>query len=231
MQLHKKDLKYKNFLKLERRRDELWEQISKVPLRELKEPYQRGWIVSYELKPEMKRRKDVAILQAVVDLTYGSNHIRKVEWVKAIRSGAKKVLVKKDKWHSLVPGRKGLSPEKYEKLIPAVARYFELDTLSDLYKKYGYKKYYAYVPAHWMVLKARPHIVTHERVMGGPLQKEYDRLTESWYSYWSTTNSGNYTVEFPKNHVRTEQRSMIQKFKHGVIDDIPTGKIRLVYND
>lgn len=231
MQLHKTDLKYKKFLKLERKMDELWKQIQNTPSVKLKEPYQKGWIVTYELKPEIKRRKDSPILQEVVDLTYGSTWIRRVEWVKAIRSGAKKVLVKGNKWHSLIPGRHGLDTKEYDALKPAVARYFDLDTLSDLYKKYGHKRYYASVPQHWMVLKARPHIVTHEYRIGGPLQKEYDRLNQEWHTYWSTHNAGNYTVEFPKNRVRREQRDMIQKFKQGTIDDIPTGKIRLIYND
>lgn len=231
MKLHKNDLKYKKFLKLERRMDELSKELAKVPARELKEPYQKGWIVTYELKPEIKRRKDAPVIQEVANLTYGSTWIRRVEWVKAIRSGAKKVLVKGNKWHSLIPGRHGVKVEEYNKFIPAVAKYFDLDTLSDLYKKYGHKRYFATVPQHWMVLKARPHIVTHERVMGGPLQKEYDRLNQEWYSYWATTSRGNYSVEFPKNHVRTEQRSMIQKFKKGEIDDISTGKIRMIYND
>lgn len=229
MLLHKHDLKYKKFLKLQARVDELWKQICKVPLVKLKEPYQKGWIVTYELKPEIRRRKDADVIQQVVDLTYSSNHIRKVEWVKAIRSGAKKVIVKGNKWHSLIPGRSGLKVEEYEKLPPAVAKYFDLDTLSDLYKKYGYKRYYATVPQHWMNLKARPYMVTHERIMGGPIQKEHDRLEQELRSYWRTVG-GNYSVTYDKEAVRTEQRTLIQKFKNGEIDDIPATKGRMIYD-
>lgn len=230
MLLNKHDLKYKRFLKLQERVDELWKEIQKVPLVKLKEPYQRGWIVSYELKPEIKRRKDVMVLQHIVDLTYQSYYTRKVQWVKVIRSGQKKVQIAKGKWHDLVPKRSGVDVKVYNKLTPQIQKYFDLDTLSELYKKYGHKRYYAYIPQHWMILKARPNIVTHERIIGGAVQKEHDRLEQELRAYWRIM-PGNYSVEYAKNHERTKQRALIQKFKHGEIDDIPATKGRMVYND
>lgn len=229
MLLHKHDLKYKKFLKLQRRVDELWQQIRKIPLVKLKEPYQKGWIVTYELKPEIRRRKDAPVIQEVVNHSYGSYWTRKVEFVKAIRTGQNKILVSKGKWHSLIPGRHKVKVKTYESMAPQIQKYFHLDTLSDLYKKYGYKRYYATVPQHWMNLKARPYMVTHERIMGGPIQKEHDRLEQELRSYWRTVG-GNYSVTYDKESIRTEQRALIQKFKHGEIEDIPATKGRMIYD-
>ena len=49
-ELDKYEKKYKSFLKMQRRLDEIKEELRKLPLRELKEPYQKGWNISIRLR-------------------------------------------------------------------------------------------------------------------------------------------------------------------------------------
>ncbi|MGJ8726240.1 MAG: hypothetical protein ACSHYB_16950 [Roseibacillus sp.] len=55
-------------LALERERRDLWNQLRKAPLEELKEPYQKGWERFFVLSEQAKRRKDAEKLELALSL-------------------------------------------------------------------------------------------------------------------------------------------------------------------
>lgn len=225
--LNKYDLKYKNFLKLERQYDEVSNKLYKLPMVKLEKPYQRGWFIVYDLREDIKRRKDAKIILEAINTGLSFIHTRNVADVRAVRAGKKSVRGKRGQTRSLEPGRIKLSEDKYKKLSKEVAQYFELDMFSDAYKKYKHKLYYLNMPRYWTVLKVKPNLITHVPAKGGILESEYTKLRAKLSVFWDEKHG--YSKSFPRIKDRAQVRSAIQKFKHGESEDVEIKKVPLDY--
>lgn len=225
--LNKYDLRYKNFLKLERQYDAVSTKLYKLPMVKLEKPYQRGWFIVYDLREDIKRRKDAPVILEAINTGLSFIHTRNVEDVRAVRAGKKSVRGKRGQIRSLEPGRIKLSEDKYKKLSKEVAQYFELDMFSDAYRKYKYKLYYLNMPRYWTVLKVKPNLITHVPRKGGELESEYTKLRDQLWRFWNEKHG--YSKSFPKHKDRTKTRAAIQKFKNGETDDVVIKKIPLEY--
>lgn len=231
--LNKYDKKYKEYLKLRERLDEVGTLIAKIPSVKLDKPYQRGWVIKYDLRPDIKRRKDVADILFILDKGYHKYHFTNdVKTVKAVRKGAKYIeytLKKKKSRVSLEPGKRRLTEKEYNALPDKFKVYFIMDTSSEIYTKWKRKEYICYLPHYWLLLKARPNIVTHLRGKACDLETEYTQLRSKLQDMWNVYLS-NYSSSYPAYKDRTRVRAKIQKFKHGAIDDIYIDKIPRVYD-
>lgn len=232
MLLKKQELKYKSFLKAEKRLNKVRELLRNLPLRELKEPYKKGWIIVTKLREDISRRKDAHIIQEVLENLYNiETTTRSLSAIKAIRKGVFEVPYTDYKGRrsmiSLFSKHNYISKEKYENLSEQAKKYFTLDTSNELYVLHGFKRYYGYLPSYYLILKAKPNIITHERLRGGELEKEEKELEVFLDEYWRT--EFNYSKQYPRHKDRTNTRALIQKFKKGEIEDIPFNKIPLEY--
>jgi hypothetical protein len=231
MNLDKYVKKHKLYIKLRNRMDDIYSEIRKLPLVELKEPYQKGWVIKFELREDIKRRDDAGIIQKVVNMSFYEGYTNKVDQVKAIRRGERKVLNKRGNWVDLIPHRRGLSEKEYQSLTPQEQKYFSLDTLNDRYTKWGYKSYIGRIPAYYLVLKARPNIITHVRLKGGELEAEYEQIRHRLY--WSGEFQEfyvGYSGSYPKHYGRSQTRDKIRKFLKGEIDDIYNDRVGKDYD-
>lgn len=223
--LNKYETRYKSFLKMEKRYNELFNEIHKLPLRELKTPYQKGWVITYRLRDDISRRQDVQIIKDVLEAGWNKElYVKDIEAVKAVRHGKKSYTTKhKDingKFVScdLRPQRKLINKKTYDELPDKIKAYFYLDTTHESYKKYGREYYYAVLPQYYLELKVRPNMITHERLKGGHLEEEYEFLKYKLQEYWRECNYG-----YERHHrvsLRRQTRDKIHKFKKGEIDDI-----------
>ena len=189
MVLNKYDKKYREFLKAQKRLDEIQEELRKLPVRPLKMPYQRGWAVSVKLRDDIMRRTDAPLFENLLQLGYQEGYITtSLNDVKAIRRGEKFTSYINTKGQkvkcSLVPGKRMITEEQYKSLPLNVHKYMDFDPDSYLYKRYGRKTYAVYLPEYWLVLRARPHIVTHQYIKGGELEKEEQHLRSFLQEYW-----------------------------------------------
>lgn len=48
------ELKHKEFIKLQNRLSELQKKLSKMPNVKLAKPYQRGWVIRYDVRSDIK---------------------------------------------------------------------------------------------------------------------------------------------------------------------------------
>lgn len=221
-ELDKYEKKYKSFLKMQRRLDEIEDELRKLPLRELKEPYQKGWNISIRLRDDISRREDAHIIQQIVDLGWHKeNYTTDIEAVKAVRKGLKSYICTKYKEPvsiSLFPLRKDLTEEQYNNLPEKVKLNFRLDNFTERYLKYNRKYYYCHLPNYYTELKVRPNIITHERLKGGELESEKDFLRGKLQEFYRI-----YYYGYKRINLKSERRIVrdeIQKFKKGENEDI-----------
>lgn len=231
MLLNKQDKKYKEYLKMEDELSKLREQIYKLPLVPLKEPYQRGWMIYIKLREDISNRKDAGDIKNAIEIGYyESKFTNSVEEVKAVRAGKKsytKIIKKKRFSVELTPSRKMLSEKKYNDLPEKVKKYFVLDIFNDSYKKYGTKLYHTTLPYYYITLKVKPNMITHQRQKGGELEERYAFLEAKLQDFWR--EKYNYSKQYPRSKQRTETRDDIKKFIKGEVEDIYIKKAPLEY--
>ncbi len=230
MLLNKHDKKYKEFVKLRHQLDEVNRKLRTLPWVELDEPYQRGWIIYYDLRDDIKRREDYPEIRETVEKGYSEVYIRNPKYVKAVRAKASLIFTSKNGKHSydLYPHRKKLSDREHDKLQSYSKKYFSLE---DDRKPWGWSNSYRiHVPTYWLVVKVKPCMVTHERMFDANLQKEYDYLKwRVWYSKEFRSFHTYYSKSYPRTSQRTWIRNQISKFMKREIHDLYNEKVPLEY--
>ena len=198
---------------------------------ELKVPYQSGWYIKYEFKPEISRRKDIEVLEQVLRTGYeGYGFTSSADDVRRIRRGETFRVIKKGKVRiDFRPQRKKLTEREYNELTPQIRKYFELDEFSEMYRIYKRKYYRSVMSLNWLVLRVKPRIITHIQKKGGVLQKEYQFLRDKLNTYWREYFS--YKRAYPKQKERVDTRDKIQKFIKGETQDVMLNKYKMGYDD
>ena len=207
MNITKQEKDYKEFLALEKRYNELWEQLRKRNWIPLPEPIQKGWEISFVLRDDIKRRKDAPEIQQALDLVQHSFRTRDLKLVKQVRSikSFKKVvkLQPKKKYGIHIPSLCLISEATFKNLNSNISCFFEVDPENEKWKSFRGSKYYLSIPHYWLELKARLY----------------------WLKYGT-----NYSTSYPAYKDRAITRDKIQKFKKGEIDDIINEKIPKEYD-
>ena len=85
MNITKQEKDYKDFLTMEKRYNELWQELRKRNWIPLPEPIQKGWEVSFVLRDDIKRRKDAPRIQEALDLVQHAFRTRNLKLVKQVR--------------------------------------------------------------------------------------------------------------------------------------------------
>lgn len=221
MNTNKYEQREKEFLKLSKRLNELYAELRKLPLKKLKEPFQRGWEISYKLRDDVAHRKDANQILEKLSLVFPfSRKTNSVKEVRLIRRGAKgyyDIRNGKRVYISLGPPRKHLNQREYNKLDEAKKPWFIMEEVESEY--YGGKRYRLYLPDHLLVLKVRPNMITHYYEKGGELEAEMDFVAQKLRSYWEETHGGS-TSRYPSGKKRAETRAIIGKYLKGELEDV-----------
>ena len=235
MRQDKQEIAYKQHLKDERRMEEIDKLLKEIPLVPLETKFQSGWIVSIRLRDDIARRKDAEDILKIIELGYKKEYTTNSEKdVKIIRSGKTSytyTLNKKKTFRSLVPEKIRVDQKTYDTFTEKQKSYFYLDTFDYGFKKYAHKVYFVSLPSFWIRLKARPNIITHQRLKGGELEKEYAFLSDRSSEYWRLhTGYGYKDMENDPGRERVKTRTAIRKFIKGETDDIYAVKPRMIDN-
>lgn len=226
MKPNKYDLQYKSYLKKEREYNKLWQEIRKAPYKTVP-AFQYGWLISYDLRDDIKNRKDYPEILEAVRLTFKNWVTRDVKLVRMIRQLKLWTEIRNNKLYpthlySWYP--RGLSysisEEKYKELPPSVAKLFYIAKYDDYFKLItGKPRYKINIPYYWIALKAKPNMVNQVKDIDSALQSKHDRLGQELRPLW-LKYSRNYGKSFPKSKYRTELRDKIGKFMKNEIEDI-----------
>lgn len=157
--------------KEEKRLDEL---KHKLPLQPLARPYQKGWLRTFILRPDVATSRQAAFYQELL------NKINTVEY-----SNDKKFRIKKRKWK-----RKKVWVDKPQYLREFSERcFFSRDCkLTEQEKRLFHREermhkhtkelsiYYVFSERWRFILKVKPRIITHIKMVDGTLDGEIQRL-------------------------------------------------------
>lgn len=186
-------------------------------------PVHKGWMVSVDLRKDIANRKDAPFIRKIVEMTRKPYHIRSVARVKAIRRGETGYSTTNFKgqriWVDFMPHSILFSQKEYERMEPQVQKYFYLNK----WAVYPWErvKYKAYIPSYWLILKVRPHYVTHYVSKGGPLEKRKQFLRDKLEEYWRTTSGYYGNKGYWRYQYRPTTRNHIRRFLKKEIEDIP----------
>ncbi len=233
--LNKEDLKHKEFIKLNKKLDKLQDKLDAMPNIELNEPYQRGWVIKYDVRDDIKSRKDYPVIKEIIERGYCDSYTSNVNVVKAIRKGDTQARIK-SRWGQPIsisfyyPHRNFLTEKEFLDGGKLYDKYFILDTLSERYRKFGRRDFHVCVPSYWLVLKVKPNMITHKKLKGGAIEKEhqfiYDKIHSGEFSSFFENSSSSYPAYKDRGKVRTK----ISKYKNGLDDDIFNEKVPKEYH-
>lgn len=165
---------HKYLRRIRKEQDRLYELKYRLPLQPLARPYQKGWLRTFILRPDVATSRQAAFYQELL------NKINTVEY-----SNDKKFRIKKRKWR-----RKKVWVDKPQYLREFDERYFfSRDCkLTEQEKRLFHREerthkhtkevsiYYVFSERWRFILKVKPRIITHIKMVDGTLDGEIQRL-------------------------------------------------------
>lgn len=170
----------------------------------------------------------------LIESGWSESFTNNVNVVRAIRQKKTQGLIK-TKWSvdnisSYYPQRKYISESDFNKLTLPIAKYWVLDTTSELFTKHKRKRWFVVVPSFWLVVKVKPFMITHKKTKGGELESEYQHIRNRlYYSGEFQSFITNYGKSFPKVKERTRIKVQVKKFLKGDAEDIYNERIPQEY--
>lgn len=168
--LLKKD-KDKQLIQLSIRRQELFQKYWKLPLVPLKEPYQKGWVRSFVLREDIVASKDAEFFQNLLDKIDTEEYSHTKRFTVKKRRRGKKVWVPKPQFLKEI--------SEYDWNCPKIG-------LTEKEKSFFYKKEtvirnwisisYCFEQPWRFVLKVKPNMITHTKMLDTDLEKEIKEL-------------------------------------------------------
>lgn len=229
MRPDKHEKKYRQFLKAIERLEKIKEELRNLPLRPLKTPFQRGWVVTVKLRDDISRRKEAPEIKQALEL--GRHHewvTRALKDVKAIRRGEKEI-----EWfdwrgrkvmRSLIPDPRHMTEKVYLTLPEPIKKWFSLVEVYNHNNTFAFKKAVLVLPDYWLTLRAKPNMITHQYLKGGPLEKEEQELKTFLKEYWREwCDGGSNRWKDDSEHWKADRpkvRNATRRFLKGEADDI-----------
>ncbi len=218
MKHNKKELKYKDFIKAEKRLDQVYKLKRELPYREVAKPYQDGWFIIPTLREDFMRSDKGPIIKTLIDKYSKIDICRDPKKITELRRksslfDARTILHKNKAYYMDRPSISSISKREYDILGEQVKKYFS-ETSKYFWNRIGneYKpRYELNIPSHYLVVKIEKRIVTHIRDIDPILLQEEAELRTILAPYWRTGSyDGNYHY-FEKRAERRKSKVDIKK--------------------
>ena len=224
MKLNKHDKEYKKYLKLEAEYDKLWKMVHYAPYVEV-EPYQDGWLVSYDLEDHVKKSPKYPDIKWAFDIKFRkfiTNNVNLVRIIRRVKNFDD--LCSKKEFRTMVPHggyyasrNYRINEKTYFGLPPGRQRFFSKDP--DTYDRFGLPYYNMDAfPNHFVILKARPYIVTQVKDVDGKIISKRDKVYQELQTLRRKFGHS-FGKSFPAGKNRAQIRDKISKFLKNEIEE------------
>lgn len=166
-----------------RLQDESWElskQIRNQSLVELEKPIPVGWVASWDLRDDIKRRKDSWVYYDILRLVNQS--------VTSRRKDFRFKPYKSKSYQTILPSKRKITSDEYDRLKPQVQKHFSLHYDSKSFRKY----YYCDITYEFVVKIKRDYIThyqEHDEVLVQRKSEVDDKLHQITYNIgWGYNN-------------------------------------------
>ena len=230
MMMNKKEKRHKEYLALERERTEIWTKIRNLPLIPYEKPIQNGWTINFELRSDIAKRDDAQYIKLALSVGYKPAYLKNIKHIQMMRSGKKgywTTYQKRRVWTPFSPYVVWLKDFEYEKLHPAIKKYFYRPIFGWWdFPRYR-DRYRIVMPEFWLIAKPRPYYLTHYRNVDGKLESRLAWINMKLENYPEFRT--NYGRSYPAHKDRTRIRAAISGFKKGEVPDIINEKVPMEY--
>ena len=168
----KKDLE-KQIRKQYKRCTELWDLRCNIPLVQLKNPYQKGFVRFFKVRDDVKRSKDGNFFEGILNKINTKMYSENRKFLKKKRKFGRRIYVNREQkliqlstfqWNH---PKLGLSIREKQ--------YFLKREEYNPFRK-CYSVYYEFIEPWRFILSVKPNIITHYKPLNSDLEKEIDRL-------------------------------------------------------
>lgn len=175
MNMHKKERRLKEAMKLQRELNQLYQQERETPSVPLDEPIRAGWKRFFVVKKEHQQRNDFRELQSLVD--------RLNTLVVCRNRSFKRKDAKSKKVVEIEQQLKVIDQEDFEKLEPKhFRRFFEpcprCDRPTVLFQGHAHwnRPHFHFTAYHLLEFRVKPNYLTHMKVTDGDLESRKQRI-------------------------------------------------------
>lgn len=207
MELHKKEKRYKEYLRLKVADNENYEAQSNLGYIELEKPRPNGWVIILVPRTDIQNRPNVDDYWEAINISHYSVHIRDLKWLKS------KKKKHKDRYHPVIHK---ISDDQYEKLSPSVKKLFSFHEQTIWHKYYKLN-----VPNFYWVEKIERRYITHVSVVDEVLLQEEAEIDKKLNFLTDKYGLGAWGCHAPKWFVQPYNRSYRRQSKqklHNIIN-------------
>lgn len=218
MRHNKQELKHKDFIKAEKRLNQVYKLQRALPYKEVANPYQDGWWIIPAVREDFMRSDKGPIVKDLLE-KYGRNHVCKdPKKITEIRKNpslydARRTLHKGMLYFGDTPSIQILSNRQYEALTEQHKKYFGVSH-RDLWNRVGNEYQPSYeinVPSHYLVVKIQKRIITHIKDIDPLLLQEEAELKSILAPYWRNSFYGGNYHYFENKAERRQSKVNVKK--------------------
>lgn len=162
----------KHLIQLDKKRTELWDKKRALPLVPLKEPYQRGWERYFVLREDVARSKDALFYKTILEKINTTQYSSEKTFKKK-KKRRKGVYVDRNQFLKEFSESEWNSPklvlDDKEKI-----HFYKRERWCSNFKRY--KIHYVFNESWRYVLRVRPNMITHTKMVDEVLEQEIDQL-------------------------------------------------------
>lgn len=233
-QPNKWELYHKQFLKHQKRYNELLKEKRRLPKRKLEEPFQDGWNVYLELNEEDLKSKNGCYMASALEACTKEWLTRDGKKISNTRKNRKFSHCRKyfqyKNWRGELcyagPSLVSLKVNEWNELQPGVQKYFDRVEKNTVSRWGGQThrevRYVCNIADRDLVVKIKKNIVTELRGMDPDLEREVDWLNFQMAEYWRHCPGSNgargYRKDLP-SYLRKHFKTALKKVKKGESED------------
>ena len=237
MLLNKHELRFKEFYKIRKEIDQIWNKQRNTPSVKLDKPYQIGWILSLTLSNECLRRKDGLDLLRVLNICkidYTTRNISDIKLARRVKSYKhfRQIYYTESNhnrnYHG--PSFGHISEQYYNTLTPSIQKHFYKWIDRGYWGTKEEVRYSPIIPDVYVMVKVLPNMITHQRTPDPELKsresflhKKSDNLEYTGYNnLWSGERMN-------KPNSKSKYKADIKKYLKNEIEDIGYYNERLTW--
>lgn len=194
MLLSKKEFAKKEYIKLNKRLEQIWKKKRSITWRKVEKPFQDGWNLTIGLRDDLLRSSRGPLISSIINRYNESYVTRQVGKIKEIRENSSLLRVEKlflgRYWKHSICSIRILSESEYRVLPEGVKKYFTRTTeeITPKWGMEGYTRvYYMFnIPKHYLVVKISKRMVTHVQDIDPELLKEQAYIEAKLEPYYRT---------------------------------------------
>jgi len=151
----------------------LWREKQKLPLVPLQAPYQKGWVRTFRLRDDVARSSKAEFYQALLEKINTRDFCNDKSFMRKKGGKRKKGSEPREQWLQTFTEEEWTN-EKF-KLTEQEKQHFFLKEYSNPFNR-SVQKRYTFIEPWRYVLKVRPYIITHAKLLDEVLEQQMQQL-------------------------------------------------------